>query len=124
MTFQLCWNDDLDSPDSPGNRFISNRAWYRILDELEAQGVGDFSDPFPPRPRFFQRLFEGSPTSVPASDLDVDPESCSYPIELFQITYHGTSVLSARTCLAILQPLSREPTLEFDESWPDLWRWF
>ena len=124
MAFHLCWNDDPDSLEPAGFRFISNRAWYRILDEIEAQGIGDLSDPFPPRPRFCQRLLRGSPSPEFSPDLDVDPESCSYPIKLFQISFHGTSVVSARTCRAILQRLSREPTLEFDESWPKLWRWF
>ena len=126
MAFSLQWLDQPESFEPPAYRSISNRGWWRILDEIVTQGVGDTTDPSPPRPPFLQRLFRPLPTYEFSSRVDVDPSDCHYPIDLFHLTYHGTSVVSERACGAMLGRLNREPTTEYDDSptWPELWHWF
>jgi hypothetical protein len=133
VTFELQWSDQPESSEPPSFRSIANSGWWRILAEVEAQGVGDVTEPpTPPRPPLFQRLFNrpqriGVPLDLDVENLphlDVDPRNCVYPIGLFELSYHGTVVVTERACRAMLQRLSREPTLEYDEWWPELWQWF
>ena len=133
VTFELQWNDSPESSEHPGFRSLSNRGWWRILSELEAQGVGDLTEPpTPPRSPLVERLFTRRqripfPLDLNVENLtrlDVDPATCAYPIGLFDLSYHGTVVVTERACQAILERLTREPTLEYDEWWPKLWRWF
>ncbi|HST16078.1 MAG TPA: hypothetical protein VLK36_00300 [Gaiellaceae bacterium] len=135
MSFSLNWVDDPDS-EHPilqefNKGFIANRLWRAILDEIEKQGVGDFTEPPPPPPRsFLERLMRRSPpVEVPGEWLiDVDPDNCSYPIPwLYLLAYHGIHQVSARACQALHQRLSREPLSQIDHPgmhWPRVWYWF
>src|SRR5262245_16672743 len=134
MSFHLNWVDAGDDSGLPASRSISNSAWWMILSEVETQGVGDLTQP-PPRPRrpLLQRL-RSRPERAASSGaqdvwspptLDIDPKNCVYPIDLYNLSYHGTVVVTERASQALLQRLSREPTLEYDIVWwPELWDWF
>jgi hypothetical protein len=126
VAFQLTWNDDPECTDPPGSRSISNRGWWLILDEIVAQRAGDLTEPpRPPRPPILERLWRRAPPPPQPWDIDVDPDDCTYPINLFPLEIHGTSVVSERACQALLQRLSREPTLDWDATyWPEGWEWF
>jgi hypothetical protein len=136
MTFSLNWLDDPDSEHPVLSEFnrgnIANRLWWAILEEIEEQGVGDFSEPPPPpRQPILDKLLR-RPLSARESpgewNIDVDPATCSYPIPwLYLLSYHGMHEVSDRACQAIHQRLSREPMLQIDHPgmhWPKVWYWF
>jgi hypothetical protein len=123
MGFGLNWVDDPEH-EAPilremDNGFVSNNAWVLwILGEFESQGVADLTEqpdapPLPVDERYFRVL-------------DVDPATCTYPINVEPLTWHGTKVVTARACQAFHQRLSREPLFQTDKVdwWPGLWYWF
>jgi hypothetical protein len=127
VSFELQWLDQPETFELPAYRSVSNQGWWRILDEVVAQGVADVTGPSPSRPPFFRRLVRRSPPLGLSSDVDVDPDDCRYPIDLFNLTFHGTSVVSEGACRAMLQRLNREATTAGKGDWPpwpELWHWF
>jgi hypothetical protein len=127
VSFALQWLDQPESFELPAYRSISNQGWWRILDEIVAQGVGDVTAPSPSRSSFVQRLVRRPPPVEFSSDVDVDPDACRYPVNIFHLTHHGTSVVTERACRAMLRRLNREATSKSERAWPpwpELWHWF